>query len=622
MGRLLSAIGRFIDGARNWIGRLLFLLVVGFLLLILFSGPSTVPVPSQAALVWSPSGVLSEQVDSAVPTDLLFGAGVPANSLIPDLLDSLRLARTDPRIAALVIDASELLAASPAQLEMLGDGLQQFRESGKPVFAYGEYFTQAQYALVSYADEIDLHPMGNLMLTGFGGSQLFFRDLLDRLHINVNVFRAGEFKSAAEPYTRMDLSEEARGDNQRLVDTLWARYLDRVAANRQLSAAQLQGYADNFADLLESAGGNMSRAAFEQGLIDNIAGVDSFRRSVAAVVGASNGSFSQIHYLDYLLAVNGAPLPAVEQVGVIVVQGMIMPGEQAAGMAGADSVVSLIRQAQSDDDIRAVVLRVDSPGGSALASEEIRAALTELQQAGKPLVVSMGGTAASGGYWIAANADQIWASPSTVTGSIGVIGVIPTFEDALTELGVGVDGVGTTVLSRGGDPLSGLNDTMRRVLQANIDDTYERFLNLVADGRQLPRAEVEALAGGRVYSGEQARQLGLIDELGDLDQALASAAQLAGLEEYQRVYLQRPLSFGEQLLLQMLQGLEGSQVLAALGLPDPGSVDSLTLQSGLAAMPAAQRQQWRSILSLLMPSNVDARRLRTLMICEQCLSLY
>ncbi|ALO45016.1 signal peptide peptidase SppA [Pseudohongiella spirulinae] len=622
MGRLFSAIGRFIDGARNWIGRLLFLLVMVLLLLILFSGPATVTVPSQAALVWTPSGVLSEQVDSAVPADLLFGAGVPSNSLIPDLLDSLRLASTDPRITALVIDVSDLLAASPAQLEMLGDGLQQFRDSGKPVFAYGEYFTQAQYALVSYADEIDLHPMGSLMLTGFGGSQLFFRDLLDRLHINVSVFRAGEFKSAAEPYTRMDLSEEARGDNQRLVDNLWSRYLDRVATNRELSAAQLQAYADNFAELLESAGGNMARAAFEQGLIDNIASVNSFRRSVAAVAGADNGSFNQIHYLDYLLATNGSPVPAVDQVGVIVVQGTIMPGEQAPGMAGADSLVTLIRRAQADADIKAVVLRVDSPGGSALASEEIRAALTELQQAGKPLVVSMGGTAASGGYWISANADQIWASPSTITGSIGVIGVIPTFEDALAELGVGVDGVGTTALSRGGDPLSGLNETMRRILQANIDDTYERFLNLVADGRQLPRAEVEALAGGRVYSGEQALQLGLIDELGDLDQALASAAQLAGLDEYQRIYLQRPLGFGEQLLLQMLQGLGSSQVLAMLNLPELRSLDSLSLQSGLAAMPTAQRQQWRSVLSLLLPPNVDTGRLRALMICEQCLSVY
>ena len=621
MRRFFSGLGRLIDGLMTITGRIIFLLVLAFVLLLIFSSPATVTVPSTSALVWAPTGVISEQRSPAAASDLMFGTGLPQNSLMPELLESLAVAENDGRIGALVIDVSELLGVSPAQLETLGDALQRFADTGKPIYAFGEYFTQAQYALASYADNITLHPMGNLMVTGFGGNQLYFRDLLERLNVQVHVFRVGEFKSAAEPFSRMDMSEEARADNQNLLNALWSRYLTRVAGNREMSTAQLQSYADNYPALLEAANGNMARVAFEQGLVDNIADANSFRRQVAAEVGVSNGSFSQIHYLDYLNATFTPQVPGTDQVGVIVAEGTIMPGEQPLGMIGADSLTALIQQAQQDASIRAVVLRVDSPGGSALASEQIRGALDQLQLAGKPLVVSMGGQAASGGYWISASADQIWASPSTVTGSIGVIGMIPTFERALSELGVGVDGVGTTELTRAGDPLSGLNEPMRRVFQSSIDDTYARFINLVAEGRDLPREDVENIAGGRVWSGEQALEIGLVDQLGDLDQAIAAAAELAELDDYERVYLSRPLTFGEQLLLQLADSMGSAQILSNMMAAQNMPASFSGLAAVLPALSAEQRLRWQSLLNLVLPANHRPDQLRTLMLCDDCLAI-
>jgi protease-4 len=567
---------------------------------------------------------VTEQQPVLSPFDLVVGGGISRGSVLQEMTSALDQGSRDERIKALVIDTRDLLAINPAQLETLGNALERFRDTGKPIYAFGESFNQQQYALASYADSIMLHPMGSVLINGYGGSQLFFRDLLDRLNVTVHIFRVGEFKSASEPFTRMDMSEESRTDSQALVNSLWSRYLERVAANRDIEPQALQSYSDEFAQRLLSVGGDMSRVAFEAGLVDNIASVDSFNRQVAATVGVENGSFRQIHFEDYSFA-SFVPVPLLaDRVGVIVAQGTIMPGLQGPGLIGADSVVELIRQAQADDSIRSVVLRIDSPGGSAVASEEIRAALEQLQQAGKPVVVSMGGTAASGGYWIAATADEIWASPATVTGSIGVIGIIPSFENALDYLGVGVDGVGTTALSRAGDPLSGLNETMQVIFQSNVDDAYRRFLQLVADGRTMSIAEVDQIAQGRVWTGEQALSLGLVDSMGDLDQAINAAAQLAGLNEWQSVYLQRPLSPGEQILVRMMDTMGATQMLTSLrqsmGVSFGSSLSS-PLGAALSSLPLPLLQQWQAMMNLVLPGNVSPERLRTVMVCEVCLGL-
>lgn len=624
MKRLFAFLGRVIDAIRVVLGRLFFLFILGIVLYAVFSGPEPLRVPAQSALVWAPSGVITEQRSQPSPVDLLAGPALPQNSVLQDLVDALARAREDERITALVMDLENLLGVSPAHIEILGDALADFKASGKLVYAYGDYFSQGQYALASYADTITLHPMGSIMITGYGGNQLFIRDLLDKLNVNVHVFRVGEFKSAAEPFTRMDMSEEARADAQNLLGELWSGYLSRVAANRERSPAALQNYADRFPALLTAAGGDMSRVAFEQGLVDNIAGVDAFRRQVAASVGVHNGSFRQIHFQDYLSATDRIVPPMNDQVAVIVAQGTIMPGEQPQGLIGADDVSELIRMAQQDSAVKALVVRIDSPGGAALASEEIRAALAQFQQSGRPVVVSMGSTAASGGYWIAATADRIVASAATITGSIGVIGMIPTFEDALDNLGIGVDGVSTTTLTRAGDPLSGMDEVLSTIYQSTIDDAYQRFIQLVSDGRDIPLADVDALAQGRVWTGARALELGLVDELGNLDSAIASAADLAGLQTWQTVTVERPLSFGEQMLMQMLDSMGGAQILASwrdsvmgdLRAVSAGSV--VDVSRVLAGLPTHEVRRWQSMLDLVLPDNYPAQRLRTLTVCDLC----
>ena len=291
MRALLSLLGRAIDTLGLFVGRLLFLLVLVVVVLMIFSEPDAPQVPSESALVLAPAGVISEEVPIANATDLILGSGVMRRSLLHEMQEALLSAASDDRIKALVIDTRDLISISPAQMEALGSTIALFKDSGKPVYAWGESFNQQQYALASYADSIMLHPMGSVMLNGYGGSQLFFRDLLDRMNVTVHVFRVGEFKSASEPYTRMDMSEESRADSQALVDALWGRYLDNLAANREMPAEVFQSYADQYAQRLVSANGDMARVAFEAGLIDNIAGADSFRRQVAATVGVEDGSF-------------------------------------------------------------------------------------------------------------------------------------------------------------------------------------------------------------------------------------------------------------------------------------------------------------------------------------------
>jgi protease IV len=423
-----------------------------------------------------------------------------------------------------------------------------------------------------------LHPMGQILLPGYGGNLTFFSDLIDRLKVNVHVFRIGDYKSAVEPYTRRDMSAETRENMQALVDDLWHRYLNIVAGNRQLNPEQLADYAEGFAAHSLHAGGDLARVALEYGLVDELLTIDEFRSRMIAEHGETNGTFRQIHFMDYLRSARrDRPRPANQEVGVIVAQGMILMGDQPRGTIGADSLGALIRQARADDRIAAVVLRIDSPGGTVLGSELIRHELELTQMAGKPVIVSMAGTAASGGYWIASTADEIWASPATITGSIGIFGIVPTFEDTLAEIGVFRDGVGTTPLSRGSDPLGGLNDEMRTVIQANLEFSYQRFVNLVARGRDLAPSQARTLGQGQVWSGAKAAELGLVDRLGDLDGAIEAAARLADVEEYTVRYVEHPLTPFEQLLQQIIDtiGLGPSARLGPSGTGRLGAMHRL-----------------------------------------------
>jgi protease-4 len=374
--------------------------------------------------------------------------------------------------------------------------------------------------------------MGQLMLSGYGGNQIYFKGLLDTLHVNLHIFRSGKYKEFVEPYTRTDMSDEAREANQTLVDELWTFYGDHLKENRNIPASSFKAVTEDLPALLQRMG-DLPTVAIEHSLVDELLTYDAVRDRIADQVGYSaDGEFRRIGYRDYLVANEGTVESRSPAVGIISASGPIMMGRQTQGVIAAETIIGLIRSARENDDIRALVVQVNSPGGSAFASELIRQELELVQLSGKPVIASMSNVAASGGYWIAATSDRILARPTTITGSIGVFGVLPTFEKSLEKIGVTSDGVGTTPLSRAMDPLAGLAPEMAAILQQGVEHTYEQFLNLVARGRDMSPEAVHEVAQGRVWSGSQALRLGLVDAMGGLGDAVDLAAELARLDEY------------------------------------------------------------------------------------------
>ena len=532
--------------------------LIGLLLLVLvvaiMSAPEGVQIPNGAALVVAPKGSIVEQ-----PSYPTFGvppllSDVSGETKAGDIIDAIKQAASDERVAMLALDLTELNFASAAHLEAIGEAIEEFRDADKNVVATSDYFTQPRYYLASFADEVYMHPFGELMLTGFGAYQDYYGSLLEKLKVNVHVYRIGSYKSAVEPYTRSDMSADAKSANQALVDDLWRSYVDQVAENRRQDPQVLQHYADEYDVLLRKVNGDAARAALENGLVDELLTHDAFRDRVAERVGKGDEKHTDVAH--YLRAGRGSERPGRgPKVAVITVDGMILAGDQPRGVVGADSTSRLIRRAREDTDVKALVLRVDSPGGSAFASEIIRQELELVQATGKPVVVSMGGVAASGGYWISATADEIWAAPTTITGSIGVFAILPTFEDSLSSIGIARDGVGTTSLTGALDPFGGVSERMGNVLQAAVEDTYARFVNLVARGRDMAPEEVEAIAQGHVWSGRKALDLGLVDGLGHLNRAVEAAAERAGIDDYNVVTIDEPLSTQEKILLRLFDEL-------------------------------------------------------------------
>lgn len=569
LGRFFAAIAYAIDLLMRWTARLIFLVFALIILLAIFGGSESPKFPIDAYLQLNPKGAIVEVNTLANPSELLLGGGGVSSTLLKDITGALERAAEDEGIKGVVLDLSEMTSISPANLETVGKALEVFAASGKPMIAYGESFTQQQYFLASYADTVYLHDMGQILLTGYGGSQLFYARLLEKLGVNVHIFRVGTHKAAVEPYMLNEMSAESRQNNQSVVDDLWARYVNQLAQNRGLTEEQVASYANDFAAHLAQFGGSTAQVALELDLVDSLVTAPQWREERRAQMG---GSKNAIGLQEYVQSRMSSVLPKDAAIGVIVAQGQIDIGEQPRGRIGADNLVGLIRQARRDDDIKALVLRVDSPGGSALASEIIRQELDLLQASGKPLVVSMGGTAASGGYWISAMADEIWASPATITGSIGIYGMIPTFEGTLDKIGMNADGIGTTPLSRA-DNFAGMTPQMEQIFQASVENGYRQFLNLVATGRSMSLEEVDLIAQGQVWSGEKALELGLVDALGDLPDAVAAAASLAQVSDYEWRYIERVLSPGEQLMQQILGSFDVSALVASVRRNEDSVVD-------------------------------------------------
>lgn len=468
-----------------------------------------------------------------------------------DVIRVIENAKQDRRVKALVIDVGMMLPSGLSKMREIGAAIDDFKKADKPVIAIGDWYSQDQYYLASHADTIVMNPNGMMLLEGYGRYRLYFKSLLEKLKISTHVFRVGTYKSAVEPFLRDDMSEAAREANQQWLDDLWELYLTDVADQRGIEKSQLRDSINNVTQLLESEQGNLAALSIKMGLIDELADRQTFRTMMSDLVGfdEQHDTFKQINFYHYLEVISQPELHTHEQdlIGVVVAKGTIKNGNQPPGEIGGDSTARLLRQARFNDDIKAVVLRIDSPGGSAFASDIIRAEIDELKKAGKPVVASMSSSAASGGYWIAAPADKIFASPATITGSIGIFGMMTTFENSLAHIGVHTDGVGTTPFA-GFSATRPMSNAYQNLIQQNIEHGYRKFLTLVANNRDMTTEEVDAIAQGRVWSGLRAKELGLVDEFGDLAAAVAEAAQLAGVESYDTRRVQKPLSEKEKFL--------------------------------------------------------------------------
>ncbi|QIB66662.1 signal peptide peptidase SppA [Kineobactrum salinum] len=582
--RLFSGFWRTLTWLRLALSNLLFLAVLVLVYLVLF-GDRQQPMPAQTALLLNPAGILVEEKTPTPPLQALVGDPSPADNevLLRDVLDSIRYAADDPAITALVMELDLLVAAGLSKHLEIAEALAVFKASGKPVLALGNYFTQDQYLLASQADELLLHPMGAVPLEGFASYRNHFREALEKLSVSMHVFKAGEHKSMAEPFLRNDMSEQEKRITARWLDQLWGLYTGLVEQRRGLTGGAIDAYINNYATRLTAVGGDSARLALEQGLVDKLMSRPDANDYLIGLVGAADdeGFYEAVQFERYAARQRPLLQPAATapRVAVVTAEGNILPGEQPPGSIGGDSLSRLLLETAEQEDVGAIVLRVNSGGGSVFASEIIRQAVADVREQGLPVVVSMGAVAASGGYYIAAEADEIWATPATLTGSIGVFAAFPTFEQLLDRAGIHTDGVGTTSLAGSLRFDRPLNPQLAASLASTVEFTYRNFLGLVAEGRELEMEEVEALAEGRVWSAIDAQRLGLVDQLGSLGDAIASAAVLAGLDNYRVDYLQQPMSARDMLLQKLTSGGANLALLS----------DSSSLQQLLRPITGAAR---------------------------------
>ncbi|EKR2130127.1 signal peptide peptidase SppA [Salmonella enterica subsp. enterica serovar Paratyphi B] len=551
----MRTLWRFIAGFFKWTWRVLnfvremvlnlffiFLVLVGVGIWMQIGNGSNSEQTARGALLLNISGVIVDKPSTnhrlGALGRQLFGASsdrLQENSLF-DIVNAIRQAKDDRNITGIVLDLKNFTGADQPSMRYIGKALREFRDSGKPVFAVGENYSQGQYYLASFANKIWLSPQGQVDLHGFATNGLYYKTLLDKLKVSTHVFRVGTYKSAVEPFIRDDMSPAAREADSRWIGELWQNYLHTVSANRQISPQQLFPGAQAIIDGLTSVGGDTAKYALDHKLVDALASSADVEKALTKQFGWSKteNNYRAISYYDYSLK---TPADTGGTIAVIFANGAIMDGEETPGNVGGDTTASQIRDARLDPKVKAIVLRVNSPGGSVNASEVIRAELAAARAAGKPVVVSMGGMAASGGYWISTPANYIVASPSTLTGSIGIFGVINTVENSLSSIGVHSDGVSTSPLADI-SMTKALSPEVQQMMQLSIEYGYKRFITLVADARKRTPEQIDKIAQGHVWTGEDAKANGLVDSLGDFDDAVAKAAELAKLKQWHLDYYQ------------------------------------------------------------------------------------
>jgi protease-4 len=568
IGRILVGIWRGLDGLRKFLHLVLLLIIFGFVVGAL---RTSIPhIADHSALVIAPKGDIVEQLTGS-PVDQAIARAqgdAQAETLLWDLIDALQAAKKDARIKAVVLDLNYMSGGGQPTLAEFAAAIDDFRSSGKKVVAHAAAMLQEQYYVAAHADEIYIDPLGLVGIDGYERYRTYYKDLFDKLGVTVNLFRVGAYKSAAEVYVRTDMSPEDREESLAYLNALWSSYQSSVAAARKLKPEDISNYVANTVPALLAAQGDAAKVALDARLITGIKSSLEVERRMVQLVGSEDSDadpekveqgtdgedFNATSLEDYLRIVEAEKRArglGKDKIGVIVASGEILDGSQPPGAVGGESTAMLIRGARNDDDVKAIVIRVDSPGGSVLASEQIYREVRAAQAAGKPVVVSMGDLAASGGYYIAASADEIWAHPATITGSIGIFGAIPTFEGTLGKIGVNVDGVGTTNLSGQLRIDRPLGEDAKKLIQSMIERGYEEFLGHVAEGRKKTRDEVHAIAQGRVWIGSDALENGLVDKLGLFEAAVKSAAARAGIKAYEIERIEPELTFAERLALQV-----------------------------------------------------------------------
>lgn len=560
----MRTVWRFIAGFFKWTWRLLnfvreLVLNLFFILLVLVGvgiwmqlSSSSTEHSTRGALLMDISGVV---VDKPSPSSKLsvigrqfFGASsdrLQENSLF-DVVQTIRQAKDDRNITGIVLDLKNFAGGDQPSMQYIGKALREFRDSGKPVYAVGDSYSQAQYYLASFANKIWLSPQGVVDLHGFATNGLYYKTLLDKLKVSTHVFRVGTYKSAVEPFIRDDMSPAAREADSRWIGELWQNYLNTVAANRQVTAQQIFPGAQGVLDGLRKVDGDTAQYALDNKLVDTLGSSADIEKAMTKAFGWSkaDNNYSAISMYDYTVK---TPADTGSSIAVVFANGAIMDGEETPGNVGGDTTAAQIRDARLDPKVKAIVLRVNSPGGSVSASEVIREELAAAKAAGKPVVVSMGGMAASGGYWISTPADYIIASPSTLTGSIGIFGVINTVENTLDSIGVHTDGVATSPLADMA-VTKALTPEVQQMMQLSIENGYKRFITLVAQSRKSTPEAIDRIAQGHVWTGEDAKANGLVDSLGDFDDAVKKAAELAKVKTWHIDYYQSEPTFFDMVM--------------------------------------------------------------------------
>ena len=602
VGRSFRFLWRLLDALRKVLHLIALLFIFA---LLLFAARQPLPlVPSRAALVIQPHGHLVEQLTGS-PWDRglsALAADREPETLVRDLTEAIRAAAKDARIKVLVLDTEELSGGGLTKLRAIGEAIQAFRASGKKVLAFAHYATQEQYYLMAQADAAYVDPAGEVGVIGYAAYHLYYRDALEKLGIEVNVFKVGTHKSFTEPFTRQDMSPEDREQTLGILTPLWQAYQTGVESARHLPAGSVDTYVRDIAPSMQSVGGDAALLAQQRGLVTGRKTWLEFEREVIGLVGedSASHSFNSIDQDSYLAASRSDSVLSRHpdgQVAVLVAAGNIIDGDRPPGEIGGESFAALLRKTRFDADVKAVVLRIDSGGGSMLASEEIRQEVAALKAAGKPVVASFSSVAASGGYYIAMDADEIFAEPTTITGSIGVFGIVPTFQKTLAKLGVASDGVETSPLAGAINLERSFEPTAREVLQLGVEHAYHDFVGKVASARKKKPEEIEAVAEGRVWVAGEALKLGLIDQLGDVDKAIAAAAKRAHLGEgrYGTSWRSKELTWRETLIRQL--HAEGEALAGRLGFGAPAP-------SPLGHVVGAAERELRSLAAFNDPRHV------------------